>query len=131
MEDSMAANFAVIGAGHGGKAMAAHLALMGFKVSLYNRTMSHIEVIKTRGGIELDGGRARRTGSANWRWSHTILGSDQGCGSHHGRPALVGTCRGRRHHGASSFGWTDHPAASWPHLRRIGVLEWSSAITKG
>lgn len=51
----MATKFAVIGAGHGGKAMAAHLALMGFKVSLYNRTESHIEVIKKRGGIELDG----------------------------------------------------------------------------
>jgi len=50
-------NFAVVGAGHGGKAMAAHLALMGFTVSLYNRTASHIEVIKKRGGIELvDGG---------------------------------------------------------------------------
>ena len=46
-------NFAVIGAGHGGKAMAAHLALMGFSVSLYNRTASHIEVVKKRGGIEL------------------------------------------------------------------------------
>jgi opine dehydrogenase len=51
----MAKKFAVIGAGHGGKAMAAHLALMGFKVSFYNRTSSHIEVIKKRGGIELDG----------------------------------------------------------------------------
>ena len=46
-------NFAVIGAGHGGKAMAAHLALMGFSVSLFNRTASHIEVVKKRGGIEL------------------------------------------------------------------------------
>jgi opine dehydrogenase len=52
----MTKKFAVIGAGHGGKAMAAHLALMGFKVSLYNRTASHVEVIKKRGGIELDGG---------------------------------------------------------------------------
>ncbi|CAG1008379.1 Opine dehydrogenase [Anaerolineales bacterium] len=51
----MTRKFAVIGAGHGGKAMAAHLALMGFKVSLYNRTASHVEVIKKRGGIELDG----------------------------------------------------------------------------
>jgi opine dehydrogenase len=51
----MTKKFAVIGAGHGGKAMAAHLALMGFEVSLYNRTASHIEVIKKRGGIELDG----------------------------------------------------------------------------
>ena len=30
--------YVVIGAGHGGKAMAAHLALMGFPVTLYNRT---------------------------------------------------------------------------------------------
>ncbi len=51
----MTKKFAVIGAGHGGKAMAAHLALMGFKVSLYNRTASHIDIIKKRGGIELDG----------------------------------------------------------------------------
>lgn len=44
----------VIGAGHGGKAMAAHLALMGFAVTLFNRTASHVEIIKKRGGIELD-----------------------------------------------------------------------------
>ncbi|GER77973.1 MAG: NADP transhydrogenase subunit alpha [Anaerolineae bacterium CFX3] len=44
----------VIGAGHGGKAMAAHLALMGFSVTLFNRTASHVEIIKKRGGIELD-----------------------------------------------------------------------------
>jgi opine dehydrogenase len=49
-------NFAVVGAGNGGKAMAAHLALMGFSVSLYNRTPDHIEVIKKRGGIELADG---------------------------------------------------------------------------
>ncbi len=46
-------NYLVIGAGHGGKAMAAHLGLMGFPVTLYNRTASHVEVIKARGGIEL------------------------------------------------------------------------------
>ncbi len=44
----------VIGAGHGGKAMAAHLALMGRRVTLYNRTYSHIEVIAERGGIDLE-----------------------------------------------------------------------------
>ncbi len=49
----MTKKFAVIGAGHGGKAMAAHLALMGFYVSLYNRTFERIAVIKKRGGIEL------------------------------------------------------------------------------
>ena len=46
--------YTVIGAGHGGKAMAAHLALMGFHVTLYNRTFEHISVIKKRGGIELE-----------------------------------------------------------------------------
>jgi opine dehydrogenase len=46
--------YTVIGAGHGGKAMAAHLALKGVKVTLYNRTFDHISVIKKRGGIELE-----------------------------------------------------------------------------
>ena len=50
----MTKKYAVIGAGHGGKAMAAHLALMGFEVNLYNRTPEHVEVIKKRGGIELE-----------------------------------------------------------------------------
>lgn len=50
----MTRKFAVIGAGHGGKAMAAHLALMGFAVNLYNRTAAHIDIIKKRGGIELE-----------------------------------------------------------------------------
>jgi opine dehydrogenase len=45
--------YTVIGAGHGGKAMAAHLALMGFPVTLYNRTPENVAVIKMRGGIEL------------------------------------------------------------------------------
>jgi opine dehydrogenase len=48
-------NYTVIGAGHGGKAMTAHLALMGFKVTLFNRTADHISVLKKRGGIELEG----------------------------------------------------------------------------
>jgi opine dehydrogenase len=47
-------NYAVLGAGHGGKAMAAHLALMGLHVNLWNRTSSHIEILKARGGIELE-----------------------------------------------------------------------------
>ena len=46
--------YTVIGAGHGGKAMAAHLALMGFRVTLYNRTADHVTVIKKRGGIDLE-----------------------------------------------------------------------------
>lgn len=47
-------NYTVIGAGHGGKPMAAHLALMGFPVTLYNRTYEHIEALKKRGGIDLE-----------------------------------------------------------------------------
>jgi opine dehydrogenase len=46
--------YTVVGAGHGGKAMAAHLALMGKEVTLYNRTPAHIEVIAKRKGIELE-----------------------------------------------------------------------------
>ncbi len=47
-------NYTVIGAGHGGKAMAAHLALMGLRVTLYNRTFDHIAALKARGGIDLE-----------------------------------------------------------------------------
>lgn len=50
----MAEKYTVLGAGHGGKAMAAHLALMGADVALWNRTFDHIAVIKKRGGIELE-----------------------------------------------------------------------------
>lgn len=46
--------FTVVGAGHGGKAMAAHLALMGFEVTLYNRTYDHVAAIARRGGIDLE-----------------------------------------------------------------------------
>jgi len=50
----MTKKFTVIGAGNGGKTMAAHLALMGFSVTLYNRTPEHVEIIKKRGGLELE-----------------------------------------------------------------------------
>jgi opine dehydrogenase len=46
--------YTVIGSGHGGKAMAAHLALMGFKVTLFNRTAEHVSFLKKRGGIDLE-----------------------------------------------------------------------------
>jgi len=45
--------FAVIGAGHGGKAMAAHLGMRGFPVRLFNRTAERVEAIKARKGIGL------------------------------------------------------------------------------
>jgi opine dehydrogenase len=47
--------FAVLGAGHGGQAMAGHLALMGFRVSLYNRGESRLEPIRLVGGISVSG----------------------------------------------------------------------------
>jgi opine dehydrogenase len=47
-------NYTVIGAGHGGKAMAAHLALMGLHITLYNRTIDHVAALKARGGIDLE-----------------------------------------------------------------------------
>lgn len=49
----MQLRYTVVGAGHGGKAMAAHLALMGYAVTLYNRTPEHVAAIRARLGIEL------------------------------------------------------------------------------
>jgi len=43
----------VIGAGNGGKAMAAHLALLDFDVTLFNRTAEKVQVIAQLGGIQL------------------------------------------------------------------------------
>jgi opine dehydrogenase len=47
--------FCVMGAGHGGLAMAGHLGLMGFEVRLFNRTSARLEAIRERGGIQLSG----------------------------------------------------------------------------
>jgi opine dehydrogenase len=44
----------VIGAGHGGKAMAAHLGIMEFPTVLYNRTPENVAAIKEMGGIYLE-----------------------------------------------------------------------------
>jgi opine dehydrogenase len=44
-----------MGAGNGGLAMAGHLGLMGFDVSLYNRSEGRIEPVRMRGGVELHG----------------------------------------------------------------------------
>ena len=46
--------YTVLGAGNGGKAMAAHLALMGKEVTLYNRTETRVEAIKELGTIRLE-----------------------------------------------------------------------------
>ncbi len=45
--------FAVFGAGNGGQAMAAYLALKGFSVRLYNRSEPRLLPIRAMGGIEL------------------------------------------------------------------------------
>lgn len=47
--------FCVMGAGHGGMAMAGHLGIMGFEVRLYNRTPSRLEAVRARGGIDVTG----------------------------------------------------------------------------
>ncbi len=46
---------AVIGAGHGGLAMAGHLAIMGACVHLYNRGEERLWGVKSMGGIEIQG----------------------------------------------------------------------------
>jgi opine dehydrogenase len=47
--------FAVVGAGHGGLAMAGHLGLMGFEVRLLNRSAERLEAVREFGGIHLEG----------------------------------------------------------------------------
>ncbi len=47
--------WAVIGAGHGGQALAAYMALQGERVRLYNRTPERLEGIRRQGGIALEG----------------------------------------------------------------------------
>lgn len=54
--------FAVIGGGHGGQGIAGYLALLGYRVNLYNRTLDNIMDIVTKGYIDLEGvieGRGR------------------------------------------------------------------------
>lgn len=51
----MRERIAVIGAGNLGQAMASHLALEGYRVSIYNRTPARIEEIRERGGIQVEG----------------------------------------------------------------------------
>ncbi len=46
--------YTIIGAGHGGKAMAADLAAKGFPVTLYNRTPERIQEIRWRGELDLE-----------------------------------------------------------------------------
>ncbi len=75
--------FCVLGAGHGGTAMAAHLALMGFEVNLWNRSPERIESIMAVGGIELlppDDGRTEggvgKLGYVGINCGEAIAGAD-------------------------------------------------------
>jgi opine dehydrogenase len=47
--------FCVLGAGHGGLSMAGHLSIMGFKVTLWNRSKERITHVLERGGIDMEG----------------------------------------------------------------------------
>lgn len=45
----------MLGAGNGGLAMASHLAILGYPVSIYTRSRERIENIQERGAIEVQG----------------------------------------------------------------------------
>src|SRR5258708_32546928 len=48
-----APRFCVLGAGHGGMAMAGHLALKGFTVHLYNRSPERLLPVQQSGSIQV------------------------------------------------------------------------------
>jgi len=50
-----ATHYAVLGAGHGGQALAGYLSLKGFKVNLFNRSSDRLNSIKLMGGIQVEG----------------------------------------------------------------------------
>jgi opine dehydrogenase len=47
--------FCIVGAGHGGMAMAGHLAMMGCRVNLLNREAERILPVQARGGVDVIG----------------------------------------------------------------------------
>lgn len=53
--DGKKASFCVVGAGHGGLAMAGHLGIMGFPVSLYNRSDANLHAVRWHGGVKVTG----------------------------------------------------------------------------
>jgi opine dehydrogenase len=63
--------YAVIGAGHGGKAMAADLAARDFSVNLYNRSAERINEIALRGEIQLE-----REDGTQWLAQLAVVTSD-------------------------------------------------------
>jgi opine dehydrogenase len=51
----MTVTYCVVGAGHGGLAMAGHLGFMGFPVRLWNRTPEALAPVAAAGGVHLEG----------------------------------------------------------------------------
>ena len=47
--------FAVLGAGNGGLAVAGHLAIMGFRVNLFNRSEERLWGVQKTGGVAVEG----------------------------------------------------------------------------
>ena len=98
--------------------MAAHLALMGFEVALYNRTPDHIHGIQARKGIDLEGGESGPHGFARLAlvtsdMKEAVLHADVlmvvvPSSAHAGIAAKHGTLSQRR---------TNHHSASRPNLR--------------
>lgn len=71
--------FAVLGAGHGGLAMAGHLGILGFEVRLYNRTEARLEAVMARGGVEVEGEEVHGFGPvalASYRVEEALRGAD-------------------------------------------------------
>jgi opine dehydrogenase len=54
-EKGTGAAYCVIGAGHGGLAMAGHLAILGHPVKLYNRTDEKLNGVRWHGGVKVGG----------------------------------------------------------------------------
>ncbi len=116
--------YTVIGAGHGGKAMAAHLALMGFAVTLYNRTPDNIAADQASEGDR--SGELRRRAARLWPAGPGHLGHGRGAGPgrrRHGGGAFLGARRHRPRRRAAPARWADRRAAPGPHLRRDRVRE--------
>jgi opine dehydrogenase len=55
VKDPSELKICVLGAGHGGLAMAGHISLMGFQVNLYNRSRKRIRPVNARKGIKVEG----------------------------------------------------------------------------
>lgn len=111
-------HFTVIGAGHGGKAMAAHLALMGFAVTLYNRTFANVAPIKMRRGIDLDSHESGPRGFGQL----ALVTSDMGEALAEADVVMVAV---------PSSAHTDIASAAAPHLRDGQIVVLNPGRTLG